>query len=696
MRIIHFTPPLLLLLLLTFTACSETNESCADWYAPSIKANYLKLEMEDLHTNCYSYNQSTTLTSINTPWALEWNADWLELSPRQGTESADINITLAENIHPFQRAAVVLLKSTDETWAYERNINITQDACKAYITPSTNSISFTGSGGSQTIDVKANCAWRLLYSYNTDNWVTAQSSDNKLQITAAPNNTGAARSGYLYVRNDSANLQQAIYITQQAANISASTQELVFNNTASTQNITLKAEAEWTASTSDAWIELSATSGKAGESTLSISVAPNNDEAERSGYVYLMIGGKRLVEVPIRQRGIYVETSANEFAFDAPSSSQTFSVQSNTQWNIVCDAPWVSFNHTSGSGNADIQLTVTENKSTALRSAFAYVERTGTSTRETLVIVQSGYILNIGTTELQFTDKASTQQVEFDTNGEWTATSADSWIHVSPTQGKGNAEAPHTTISVGVDENNTDDERIGSITLQMADATHTIAVVQQGKYFNINNDQLNFESKGGNLSLNISTNGQWTASIDASAQSWLSLAQTSGTGNITDLRITAADNASPSTRTGIITFNTQTGKSYKLTLKQAGRYLRASATEVSFYAKGGSSQPINITTDGVFSATTSASWLTIQRTGNAITLVATANNTPNVRTATVDICLTDLREGELKLTVSVTQLNKGGSFTKTGFDDDQQYDNSTSGKDSQLTIGQFDDDKQYD
>lgn len=79
--------------------------------------------MEDLHTNCYSYNQSTTLTSINTPWALEWNADWLELSPRQGTESADINITLAENIHPFQRAAVVLLKSTDETWAYERNIN---------------------------------------------------------------------------------------------------------------------------------------------------------------------------------------------------------------------------------------------------------------------------------------------------------------------------------------------------------------------------------------------------------------------------------------------------------------------------------------------------------------------------------------------------------------------------------------------
>ena len=162
------------------------------------------------------------------------------------------------------------------------------------------------------------------------------------------------------------------------------------------------------------------------------------------------------------------------------------------------------------------------------------------------------------------------------------------------------------------------------------------------------------------------------------------------------MRITAADNASPSTRTGIITFNTQTGKSYKLTLKQAGRYLRASTTEVSFYAKGGSSQPINITTDGVFSATTSASWLTIQRTGNAITLVATANNTPNVRTATVDICLTDLREGELKLTVSVTQLNKGGSFTKTGFDDDQQYDNSTSGKDSQLTIGQFDDDKQYD
>ena len=67
-----------------------------------------------------------------------------------------------------------------------------------------------------------------------------------------------------------------------------------------------------------------------------------------------------------------------------------------------------------------------------------------------------------------------------------------------------------------------------------------------------------------------------------------------------------------------------------------------------------------------------------------------------MRTATVDICLTDLREGELKLTVSVTQLNKGGSFTKTGFDDDQQYDNSTSGKDSQLTIGQFDDDKQYD
>ena len=40
---------------------------------------------------------------------------------------------------------------------------------------------------------------------------------------------------------------------------------------------------------------------------MKISVSPNTSTNERTGYVILAVGGTQRIQIPVRQRGIYVE-----------------------------------------------------------------------------------------------------------------------------------------------------------------------------------------------------------------------------------------------------------------------------------------------------------------------------------------------------------------------------------------------------
>lgn len=88
-------------------------------------------------------------------------------------------------------------------------------------------------------------------------------------------------------------------------------------------------------------------------------------------------------EVPIpTPEAKYLRASVSSLSFKEKAESQTFNVTSNTNWQISCDANWVTLSEsttTRGSGNETITVSVQPNDDTQTRTATITISSTETS-----------------------------------------------------------------------------------------------------------------------------------------------------------------------------------------------------------------------------------------------------------------------------------------------------------------------------
>ena len=204
--------------------------------------------------------------------------------------------------------------------------------------------------------------------YSSEEWLTTQKNGAYITFTVTCNLSNEYRSATISViHTGTTNTSAQITIRQAPATITASTESLTFDNTPGTLDISIKSEAPWSASTSNSWIELTPLSADAGSSILKVSVSPNTSINERTGYIILTIGSKERVQIPIRQRGIYVEVDKTSLDFSAFGESQTISISSNTNWTILDCPSWLSVSQKNGIGAAIVTITATNNSSTYIQ-----------------------------------------------------------------------------------------------------------------------------------------------------------------------------------------------------------------------------------------------------------------------------------------------------------------------------------------
>lgn len=654
---------------------------------PTLTPRYMTVTPTALSYSALPSSKSLQVTSTETPWEIENEIDWISTSPTSGSSSASVNVGVTENKSGDDaRTGIFYLKSNVSDWKYETPISVTQAGATPIISLSKSEIDFAGTPNSETITVTANCSWSASSSAN---WLTVSQKDNTITLAVTANESNSNRTGTIsVVHYGTTNASQKITVRQVPASINASTESLVFNNTASSVNVTINAEASWTTSSSASWIDISPASGESGTSTMKVSVSPNTSTSERSGYVNLSIGGSQRIQIPIRQRGIYIETEQTELSFNAAGGSQNLSVLSNTNWTVSSAPSWITVSPSQGEGDGSVKVTASDNPYTTNRSGVIHLTQTGLSIDVAVSVSQAGKTFNVNTTVLNFEDKQSTQTIDIQTDGTWTASASESWITISPTSNSSNS-----TLSVTVSENTSDNERSGQIVVVMADKSATINVVQKGKYFTVSNNLLTYTSKGGVIDVSISTNDSWSAKVE-DGSTWLTLSKTSGTGNV-DVKVTASDNASVNSRTATLIFETTHNQKVRVVVTQDARYLRVDTREVLFYSKGGTSEAITVSTDGTYSVTTPQSWLSITQSANTFTITASENSGTDTRFGKIVIALTDLQEGTYSLTLDVTQLNYGGSFLRKDYDDDHNWDNMGNSTGS-LTITGFGSDKNYD
>lgn len=679
----HFIIYVITLLLV---GCSEKYDESLGLY-PTLTPRYISATPTSLTYAATSETKSVAVNSMQTPWKLENGIDWVSLSPMSGSSSASVAVSVSENISGDDaRMGIFYLKADVSDWKFETPISVTQSGATPTIILSKSEFEFTGAVHSETVSVSSNCTWSVTSS---SDWLAVAKQDNTIILTISSNETNSYRTATVSVNhNGTTNISKQITVRQAPANINASTETLVFNNTASSVNVTIESEASWDVTTSSSWIEVSPTSGNPGTSVITISVAPNTATNERTGYVSISVGGNQRIQIPIRQRGIYIETEQSELSFNASGGSLDLFVLSNTSWNVSSVPSWITVLPSNGEGDGKIKVTAQDNPNTANRSGVIHITQSGLNIDVEVTVTQAGKTFDVTTTVLNFGDKQETQTVSIETDGTWNAQTNDSWITVSPLSASGNS-----TLSVTVSENPNDNERTGKVVITMGDKSATIDIVQKGKYFMVSNSFLTYTSKGGSINISITTNDTWTARIEDN-QEWIQLSETNGSGDV-DVQVTAMDNPSVNSRTATIIFETTHNQSIKVVVTQDARYLNVDTREILFYSKGGTSEAITVSTDGQYQISCSDSWFTISQSSNTFRVTASENTTNDPRIGSIIIALTDLAEGSYTLTLTVTQLNYGGSFLRNEYGDDTNYDNMGNSV-GNLTITGFGDDTNYD
>lgn len=646
-------------------ACADEN-SLGISYVPSLSGHYLHLSTQALSFDATAGNQRLDVSSMSTSWRFEGMASWLNLSPERGDGDASVTAAATDNQSGDDvRTSVFRFFSTDEAYSYSRNVSATQRAADPVIELTPTVLSFTASAGRQQVEVQDNVHWTITVDAD---WLTATASDDhsQIHIVVTENTTQATRNAIVTVQGGG--LTRTITVVQaQPATPMAEGAELKFENDGGSYELSVTSEVAWTASTSETWIEIQPQSGVAGTSALVVSALPNSSLTDRTGFVYIHIGTSQVLSLPVYQQGIFLQLTPQKLEFKADGSSESLHVASNTGWKVLEHPEWITLSETEGHGDVDLTLTAADNWGTEERTASLRLGKEGTELLATVTLTQQGRTFDNLIASLEFGTNAEAQSVTVSTDGQWTAQTSDGWLSVSPLSGTG-----ETLITITATDNPSDGQRQAIVTVTVGNVVRTITITQAGRFFTV--DPTTFAelpSKGGTHAVHIATNGTWTAS---STSTWMELSTNSGIGDI-DVTLTVPDNPSIYARKDTTTFTPAYLQPVRVITEQAARYLTVDVTRFDFFAKGGTSDLVTISTDAAFEVTASQPWITINVSGSTFTITAAENKGKTERTATINVAMKGLREGErYVIEIPVTQREPASDIDVQPFGDDQQWD----------------------
>ena len=213
--------------------------------------------------------------------------------------------------------------------------------------------------------------------------------------------------------------------------------------------------------------------------------------------------------------------------------------------------------------------------------------------------------------EKEVASEGQTFDLGLESNGDWTITTSAEWVSATPNSGSGNA-----TLSVTASPNTTSDSRTAKVTATTKDNTAELTLTQNGgEYIMINPTSIQSSEEGGDYTVDVTSNFQWTIT---DVPSWLSLSATSGTGSetvvVTVLPIGSEYSAH---RTAELVFgNEQVQAEAVLTVTQgpAPQTLIFVTPSQLQMACEGETKTVNVVCEGEWTAEVSEDWVTLDLT----------------------------------------------------------------------------------
>lgn len=136
--------------------------------------------------------------------------------------------------------------------------------------------------------------------------------------------------------------------------------------------LNISSNCSWTITSTERWLTVTPLSGR-NNGTVTVKVEKNPTSNERNAFLIIQ-GGKDLTKtVTIYQKGVEstvqntLSANVTTLVFEAKGEEKSFTISSNTNWEIT-KPDWCTLSQASGSGNATIKVTATENTGQEQRS----------------------------------------------------------------------------------------------------------------------------------------------------------------------------------------------------------------------------------------------------------------------------------------------------------------------------------------
>ena len=372
----------------------------------------------------------------------------------------------------------------------------------------------------------------------------------------------------------------------------------------------------------------------------------------------------------VNKSNLYLRASQYHLSDDFTITSK------NVSWEITGAPDWLTLSATTGTGDAVVTVTASENKDIdKSRTVFLKVSSTTPKYRyDKSVCVQQGAAtasLTVDKTSLSLAPQAVTESVAVNSNVEWEAVCASSWITLSKTG--------DTALQISASENLTGAARTATVYLHrvgLTEALATISVTQSEGGVTGSTDEVKFGLDGGTKSVEIDADVAWSAV--SSAPSWLAVAPGDGTAGKVQLKITALANNSAASRNGFVYVKIGDVEKLSIPVSQEGISLEVDADLQDFAANGDGSQKLSVTSNKEWKVLSAPEWLTATPGEGGkgtveVTLQAAENRSLNSRSATLRIGIEGLSVYK-DVTVVQSGLDSefGGSTLEFGWETSQK------------------------
>lgn len=404
-----------------------------------------------------SFGHNSSSQQVDIESEASWTAtstSWVSVSPNSGVAGKTaVTISVPNNASVNSRTGSVYFNIADNN-----NIEIPIEQEGVTLSASHNIISFDSYGGDKSLEIQSNDSWQVTSKSEWVNISTTSGSGNEtIQVSTSENNTTSSKNGEIVITSKDDVASVTILVEQEAKYVDYCDVSMSFGYNSSSQKVSFKTNGNWSLTKDCDWFFVDITAGS-GDATLTISVEENNSVNSREGNISLLIADKPFI-IHIFQGCKYLTLSSSAFTFSADPGNTKLTIESNTQWaaRIVDGEDWMTVSPESGNNNAEITISVTENKTIAPRLGKIELEIPNVQTY-VIEVLQNRRYIKTDMSSIDFLPSGGQISFNVITDGTYEVSKVGSWFGFIKSG---------DCITVITQENTNLESRAGAIILKM-------------------------------------------------------------------------------------------------------------------------------------------------------------------------------------------------------------------------------------